>query len=148
MKLRLLLLGLLMLAGMNVVAWHPRPRRPIMRVPWQAVAAGANGLIFYSYMDIMKRGRPEDVQRKQWLDTCAVVLEVKEKEAVLLSEAGPDVEDVPKGVVCRTWKTADGKVHLLACNTMRSPVKGSVRIGGIIHSIDLPPIGVKMQELQ
>lgn len=51
MKLRLLLLVLLMLAGMNVAAWHPRPRRPIMRVPWQTVAAGgaAAGAVILAY---------------------------------------------------------------------------------------------------
>lgn len=134
--------------------WKPPPdmRMPTVEemrsIAWQSVAAGANGLIFYSYMDIMKRGRPEDVQRKQWSDTCAVAREVKEREAVLLSEPGPVPADVPEGVVCRTWKTADGKVHLLACNTTHAAVRGSVRVGGARYGIDLPPIGVKMQELQ
>ncbi len=51
MKLRLLLPVLLMLAGMNVAAWHPRPRRPIIRVPWQTVAAGgaAAGTVIAAY---------------------------------------------------------------------------------------------------
>ena len=93
----------------------------------------------------MKRGRPEDVQRKQWADTCAVAREVKEKESVLLSESGPVPADVPAGVVCRTWKTADGKVHFIVCNTERKPLKGSIRIGGNMHDIDLSPIGVLIE---
>ena len=133
--------------------WKPPPdmRMPTVEemrsIAWQSIAAGANGLIFYSYMDIMKRNRPEDVQRKQWFDTCAVAREIKDKEAVLLSEPGPAVEDVPEGIVCRTWKTADGKAHLLACNTTRAAVNGSVRVGGRVQHIDLPPIGVMMREL-
>ena len=72
---------------------------------------------------------------------------MKEKVSVLLSDPGPVVEDVPENLVCRTWKTSDGKVHLLACNTTRTVVNGAVRIGGMPHSIDLPPIGVVMREL-
>ena len=128
--------------------WKPPPD---MRMPtvaemrslaWQSIAAGANGLIFYSYMDIMKRGRPEDVQRKQWSDVCAVAREVKAHEAMLLAEPGPAVENAPDGIVCRTWRTSDGNVHYLVCNTERKPFKGRILIGGEQRDLDLPQIGV------
>lgn len=130
--------------------WKPPPdmRMPTVAemrsIAWQAIAGGANGLIFYSYMDIMKRGRPEDVQRKQWSDTCVVAREVKEKEAVLLSEPGPAVDGAPKGLVCRTWRTAGGKVRLLACNTSADRMAaGEVSTEDGKVALALPPLGVE-----
>ena len=114
-------------------------------IAWQAIAAGANGLVFYSYFDILKRGRPKDVQDAQWADLVAVAREIKAQEAILLAEPGPAVEEVPDGMACRTWRTADGKVHYLVCNTARKPLKGSIRIEDNRHDIDLPPIGVLIQ---
>ena len=125
------------------------PTREEMRsMSWQAIAGGANGLIYFYFEDVRRRGATKEENERRWADICAVAREIKDKESVLLSDPGPAVEEVPEGVVCRTWKTADGKVHLLACNATRAPVKGSVRIGGRPHSIDLPPIGVMMRELQ
>ena len=120
----------------------------IRSMTWQAIAAGANGIVYYSFFDLLKRDKwPKERTAGGWENVCAVAREVKEKESVLLSEPGPVVEDVPENLVCRTWKTSDGKVHLLVCNTTRTAVKGSVRIGGIQHSINLLPIGVMMREL-
>ena len=114
---------------------------------WQAIACGANGIIYYYFEDAYRRGGTKEENERRWADICAVAHEVKEKEVVLLSEPGPAVAYVPEDLVCRTWKTAEGKVHLLVCNTTRTAVKGSVSIGGIPNSIDLPPIGVDMREL-
>jgi hypothetical protein len=93
-------------------------------------------------MDIMKRDRPEAVKNAQWADVVAVAREIKEHEAVLLAEPGPAVEEAPEGMACRTWRTADGKTHLLVCNTKREPVEGAVRVGGEVVRLSLPPIGV------
>ena len=125
------------------------PTREEMRsMSWQAIAGGANGLIYFYFEDVRRRGATKEENERRWADICVVAREIKEKEAVLLSEPGPAVEEVPEGIACRTWKTAAGKVYLLVCNTTRAAVKGSVRIGGRPHSIDPPPIGVIMRDLQ
>ena len=120
------------------------PTQDEMRsMSWQAIAGGANGLIYYYFEDVYRRGGTKEENERRWADLCAVVREVKEKESVLLSEPGPAVENVPKGVVCRTWRTVDDKVHLLSCNTTRTAVKGSVCVGGNLCNVNLSPIAVK-----
>ena len=122
------------------------PTREEMRsMTWQAIACGANGIIYYYFEDAYRRGKTAEENARRWADLCAVVREVKEHEATLLAEPGPAIEEVPEGVVCRTWRTSDGKVHYLMCNTERKPLKGSIRIGGDAHDIDLPPIGVLIE---
>ena len=134
--------------GVNKTPEMRMPTRNEMRsMTWQAIACGANGIIYYYFEDAYRRGGTKEENVRRWADLCAVAREVKDNEAVLLSGPGPEPVDVPKGVVCRTWKTSDGKVYLLACNTTRAAVKGFVRIGGIRHSINLLPIGVEMTEL-
>ena len=137
----------------KTVEWRDKPgmrmptREEMRSMTWQAIAGGANGIVYYYFEDVYRRGKTPEENARRWADLCAVAREVKDKEAVLLSEPGPGVEDVPKGIACRTWKTSDGKVHLLACNTTRAAVKGSVRVSGRECRIDLPPIGVVMREL-
>jgi hypothetical protein len=62
---------------------------------------------------------------------------------LLLSDPGPAVLSVPKGMVCRTWRTADGKVTLLAANATRTAVAGTVELadGLLPQSVELPPLG-------
>ena len=49
--IRALLLGLLMLAGVNAAAWHPRPRPRLPRIPWETIVAGgaAAGTVIAAY---------------------------------------------------------------------------------------------------
>ena len=111
---------------------------------WQPIAAGANGIIYYSFFDIHDTNRswPKAVVDAKWREVCDVAREVKAKESVLLSPPGPAVTRTPVGVVARTWRTEDGKVHLLACNTLREPVSGTVAFGDMSTEVALPPIGV------
>jgi hypothetical protein len=121
---------------------HMPTREEMRSMTWQAIAGGANGLIYFSFEGAYLQGGSEEENMRRWMDVCAVVSEVKAHESMLLSKPGPDVGNVPKGMVCRTWKTDDGKVRLLACNTEQKPIEGTVRIGGESVSISLPPIGV------
>ena len=135
----------------KTVEWRDKPgmrmptREEMRSMTWQAIAGGSNGIIYYYFEDAYRRGKTPEEKARRWADVCAVVHEVKEHETVLLSEPGPVPADVPDGIVCRTWRTADGKVHYLVCNTARKPLKGSIRIGGDLQDIDLPPIGVLIQ---
>ena len=115
---------------------------------WQAIAAGANGLVYYYFEDAYRRGATKEESAKRWADVCAVAREVKEKEAIILSEPGSDVSSDSKSLVCRTWIGKNGAVHLLACNTSRKAVDAKVRAGGRIVCLSIPPTGIKWTELR
>ncbi len=129
--------------------WKPPPdmrmptREEMRSMAWQAIAGGANGLIFYSYMDIMKRNRPKDIQDAQWADVCAVAREVKDKEALLLAEPGQTAESSDSRIAVRTWRL-DGDIRILAVNCTREPVSASIRLGGgNAVSVSLQGLGVE-----
>ena len=65
------------------------------------------------------------------------------KMPILLSDPGPAVLSVPKGMACRTWRVADGKVALLAANTTRTAVAGPVALADGLppQTVELPPLG-------
>ena len=65
----------------------------------------------------------------------------------MLADPGPAVERCPEGIVARTWRTPDGKVHILVCNTLREPVSGTVSFGGQSLAVDLPPMGVDFRQM-
>ena len=133
-------------------AWDThRPRSELYRYPteeelvsmtWQPIAAGANGLIYYAFHRICMatKGAERDECLRR---AAAAAAEVKAKMHILLSAPGPDVLSVPKGMVCRTWRTADGKVTLLAANTTRKDVTGAVALADGLppQAVELPPLG-------
>ena len=110
---------------------------------WQAIAAGANGLCYYSFGSLLNnlKGAAFDAA---WADVVAVAREVKAKEAMLLSDPGPVVTDVPKGLVVRTW--ADAKTyHVLVVNATTTPVKATLRLPFVVDgkdelSVDFAPL--------
>ena len=66
-------------------------REEIRSMTWQAVAAGANGIIYYYFADAYRRGTTKEESARRWADVCAVAREMKEKEPTLLSEPGPAI---------------------------------------------------------
>ena len=83
---------------------------------WQCIAAGANGLIYYSYFDLFKE--PNGVPFAQrWKEVCDVAAEVRAQFPVLLADGpAPSVAGVPDELVVRTWGASDA-AYLLAVNT-------------------------------
>ena len=83
---------------------------------WQCIAAGANGLVYYSYFDLCKE--PNGVPFAQrWKEVCDVAAEVKAQFPVLLADGpAPAVTGVPESLGVRTWGTRDA-AYLLAVNT-------------------------------
>ena len=79
---------------------------------------------------------------------CSVAREVKAKEPVLLSEPGPAAFCKSEDVVCRTWRTGDGAIHLLACNMIDKDVKTEVRIGDRSIQLSVLPIGVEWRRIE
>ena len=116
----------------------------IRSMTWQAIAAGANGIIYYSFFDLLKRDKwPKERTAGAWENVCKVAHEVKKFEAVLLSEGEvPSIEGVPEEVAARTWRNGE-RIHLLLANTLRKEVSGTALVDGKYrYSFALKPIGV------
>lgn len=126
--------------------WHPLSgteriekrmptRAELSSMTWQSVAAGANGICYYSFGSLISRlkGTAFDAA---WADVVAVAREVKAEEPMLLSDPGPDISGVPTGLLARTWKS--GKTHhLLVVNATNRPVRATLRVPFAAESVDL-----------
>jgi len=138
-----------------------RPPTPeeIRSMTWQAIAAGANGVVYYSFHGLFKFADKATFD-SLWGGVVEVAREVKRFEGVLLSvEPPPEVAGVPPSLCVRAWRVGD-TVHLLAANTTREAVSSeiglegaqgvaSTDLGGGISvpaagriRVELPPIGV------
>ncbi len=111
---------------------------------WQCVAAGANGLVFYSFFDLFKM-KDRDPFEKRWADVCAMAGEVKRFIPVILSvDAAPTVTcEGPASVETRVWRSG-ADVYLLAVNGASVPVTATVAVAGGFNSLDAefgrPPV--------
>ena len=82
---------------------------------WQCIAAGANGLIYYTY-GTLHRPKNKTPFEKAWADVCAAAGEVRRYIPVMLSvEPPPAVSGAPEAWGVRVWRK-DGNVYLLAVN--------------------------------
>ena len=109
-------------------AWYrPTVRNPEHRVPtaeefdnmtWQAIAAGANGLVYYVFEDIFTKQDPADAERT-WTYMKKTTLTVRDRMPILLSRPGRTSMTFPKGVNARAWTTDSGETWVLAVNTTR-----------------------------
>lgn len=97
---------------------------------WQCVAAGANGLVFYSYFDLFKM-KARDPFEKRWSDVCAMGDEIRRLIPILLSvEPAPKITcEGPASVETRAWR-AGSNVYLLAVNSAPSAEMATVTISG------------------
>ena len=102
---------------------------------WQCVAAGANGLVYYSYFDLFKM-QARDPFEKRWADVCAMAEEVKRYIPVILSvEPAPAVTcDGPASVETRVWRSGP-EVYLLVVNGSAEPVTATVAVAGGCTSV-------------
>ena len=96
---------------------------------WQSIAAGANGIMLYSYGQILNNTTGKELD-ECWRISCVVGAEVRRLTDVLLLPPGPTVVDVPAGVRMRTWMYDDGSVYLLVCNYGHEMRTGIINIPG------------------
>ena len=132
---------------------------------WQQIAAGANGLLGYSYTYMMRS--PTTPFDKAFNDVCSAMQTVRDQFDVLLSDGTPPKFSLHSGdVVARTWRQGS-KVYLLTVNTSRNKAmarvtlngigvfgairtrmgNGDVRRGGRDIVFTLPPIGFTLVEI-
>ncbi len=108
--------------------WYRKgPDEPEFRFPtpeefrsmtWQAIAAGANGLMYYSFGSMRRQFKPDDFAY-HWTYVKAVVDEVAKYIPILLSDGlPPNVEGATAAVPVRAWRQG-GKTWILAVNTLR-----------------------------
>jgi hypothetical protein len=120
--------------------WLNRPRThgrgpsrdELANMTWQSIAGGANGIIYYSFGQVMKRPRDGSVDcfEAAWERAKSAASEVKKYEAVLLSaERAPVVSGGTDKVALRTWRH-EGYVYLLAVNCTAMPQSVAVTVDG------------------
>ena len=97
---------------------------------WQCVAAGANGLVFYSFFDLFKMHDRDPFERR-WADVCAMGEELKRYIPVMLSiEPLPQLTcKAPASVETRAWRVGS-HLYLLAVNGDTAAADAEVSIAG------------------
>ncbi|MEW6357845.1 MAG: hypothetical protein AB1696_16040 [Planctomycetota bacterium] len=93
---------------------------------WQCIAAGANGLIFYSYSDLLRRAEKEPFEER-WREVKAMAEEIKQFIPVLLSIEPvdpPTKVDAPESVAWRLH-AKEGTPYLIAVNSDDKPTEAT-----------------------
>ena len=108
----------------------PMPRE-FRALCWQYIAAGANGLVHWSY-GILLWARKTHVMTDEefeaaWKSVCDASAEVKAQIPVLLKDEGPKPRNVPKNARVRTWRDESAD-YVLVCNLRPDPLSGTVDI--------------------
>lgn len=127
-------------------AQHRAPTLAEMRVmAWSCIAAGADGLIFYSWFNLWRmdklrseggRADTRDPFDDRWRDVTAMAAEIRDFVPVLLSDEPPPAvsSDAPDAVAVRTFRHG-GRSYLLCVNAddahsydFRAEVEGAARM--------------------
>jgi hypothetical protein len=113
--------------GKDITASRP-PTLPEMRaMAWMCIAAGANGLVFYSFFDLI---RAEDVEpfAPRWAEITTMAQEIKDLEPMLLSvDPAPQPEPVNDADGAVAWRlyAHEGKTYLVTVNSTTEPKTAS-----------------------
>ena len=107
---------------------------------WQAIAAGANGLVPYAFHGMRKNLKGADYDKAMG-DVKAVMASVKRREAIILSDPGPSATTDAAHLLCRTWTTASGETWLLLSNANRARATATVKLGASFRAA-VPEPGV------
>ena len=120
----------------------------VRSMTWQAIAAGANGLIYFSHFDLLNRSKwPKERTAGGWENVCAVAKEVKAFEPIFFSDDPvPELQGGDGDIAARAWSYG-GKIHVVMANTLRKGVSGSIKVAGHEIPYVLEPIEVKFVTL-
>ena len=122
------------------------PRYDELRsMTWQAIAGGANGLLYYSAHHIFKCSPPEELEAN-WSTLVKVAGEVKSYVDVLLSEEVSVTSSSP-ALVVRAFRTG-GETWVLVVNSTREPATGAIDVAGQKLEVTLSPLGVEFKVLR
>ena len=141
-------------------------QKEMANMGWQALAGGANGLVFYAYQHLSEpHDDPEDAFEPAWARTKAMAEEFKKYMDVFLSiDPAPTVSSSNGDVAARTWRYK-GDMYLLAVNyttnTQAATLTLSENVGKLVSfdfgpapkidgnrvEVSLEPIGYRMIRL-
>ena len=121
-------------------------REEMENMGWQAIAAGANGLLFYAFHDVL-RDDPAKADAR-WADVKKVALAIKAHEATLLAADGPVPEIVgeTETLVARAYNEK-GRIKLLVVNADRKPQTANLTVGAKPIKVALKAMESKWLEL-
>ena len=128
---------------------HPEENRyptyeELRSMAWQAIAAGANGLLWYSAHHIFKCSPPEELETNWW-NLVKVAEEIKSYADVIMSEDVVVASSNPS-IVVRAFRK-DGVTWVLAANSAREPASGAVEVAGLrCDKVSLPPLGIEFRK--
>ena len=104
------------------------------QMSWQCVAAGANGIVYYSFGTIAKTNNATPFE-KAWSDVCAAASEIKKYIPVLLSvEPTPSVTGAPAAWSARMWRK-NGDVYLLVSNAQNVDASAELELSENFSSV-------------
>lgn len=113
---------------------RPPTEEEIRNMTWQAIAGGANGIVYYAYHGLTKNEKRKPF-KESWGECCRVGEEVKRFFPVLLADPAEDftVSGAPEHLGWRAWKQGD-KIVLLLVNATREKmeVKLSISKGAVL----------------
>ena len=118
-------------------------QKEMANMTWQAIAGGANGIIYYAFLHLYERhDDPADAFAPAWARTKAAASEVKKYERVLLSdEEPPSISGATETVAVRTWRYG-GDTYLLAVNCTEEAQTAMLtlpELAGTVVSADFGP---------
>ena len=108
--------------------YRPPTLLEMRSMAWQSVIGGANGLVFYSWLDLWKVDRTEPFE-KRWPEVSAMAAEVARYIPVLLSveeTSQPVTTRLPENVVWRLHRIGDEHI-LFIVNAGDEPTRGCLR---------------------
>ncbi|MBD3293481.1 MAG: hypothetical protein GF393_11195 [Armatimonadia bacterium] len=138
---------------------RPPTLEEMRSMTWQCICEGADGLVYYSWMDLHRDETTPFEER--WPDVKTVTEEVAEQIPVLLSvEPTPEVEVRGPEAVHWTIRTHDGTNWLFLVNGAPEPARAIVRPGGKLSDVrgeglsvrqagrtfDLKPLEVRIEK--
>ncbi len=103
----------------------------IRSMAWQCLAAGANGLVFYSFFEIYEENAPNPKKFDvAWREVCTMAEDIRARIPIFLSvEKPPTITSQPELIVARAWRH-EGRDYLLAVNMTREPQHGMIVLDG------------------
>jgi hypothetical protein len=102
---------------------------------WQSIAAGANGLVFYSYFDLYKMAE-RDPFEKRWAEVCTMAGEIKSFIPVMLSiDPVPEFSWIkPSQVEGRVW-SYKGETNVLVVTGGNEPAEARILLDNSMKNI-------------
>lgn len=105
--------------GKDITKSRPPTLQEMRAMSWMCIAAGANGLVYYSFFDLI---RAEDVEPFDacWADITKMAQEIKDLEPLLLSvDPAPQPEQVRDSDGAVAWRlyAREGKTYLVTVNS-------------------------------